>query len=301
MNVAVTGSTGLVGSALVPLLSGAGHGVVRLVRGAPPAAPAERVARWDPDTGAVEKPGLDGVDALVHLAGERVAGGRWTEAKKRRIRESRVRATRLLCETLARLPQPPRTLVCASALGYYGDRGNQVLREESPPGAGFLAAVCRDWEAAAEPARQSGIRVLHLRIGIVLSPKGGALAALLPPFRLGAGGPVGSGAQWMSWVGLDDTLGAILHALANDTLAGPVNVVAPNPVTNREFARTLGRVLRRPAMLPFPAFAARLLLGQMADELLLASARVTPARLQATGYAFRDPTLEGALRRLLGR
>lgn len=298
MNVAITGSTGLLGAALVPRLTSGNHGVVRLVRGTPATASGERVARWDPDTGAVE-PGLDGVDAVVHLAGESVAGGRWTEARKRRIRESRVGATRRLCETLARQPAPPRVLVCASAIGYYGDRGDEVLREESAPGTGFLPTVCREWEAAAEPAARRGIRVVHLRIGLVLSPKGGALAAMLPVFRLGLGGPVGSGAQWMSWIGMDDTLGAILHALMNEALAGPVNLVAPAPVTNREFARTLARVLRRPAIVPFPAFAARLVFGQMADELLLASARVEPARLRATGYAFRDVTLEGALRRLL--
>ena len=298
MNVAITGSTGLIGSALVPRLTSRGHGVVRLVRRTPAIASAERLARWNPDTGAVE-PGLDGVDAVVHLAGESVAGGRWTEARKRRIRESRVPPTRKLCETLARQPTPPRVLLCASAIGYYGNRGDQVLREESAPGAGFLPDVCREWEAAAEPAVRRGIRVVHLRIGLVLSPKGGALAAMLPVFRLGLGGPVGSGAQWMSWIGMDDTLGAILHALMNEALAGPVNLVAPAPVTNREFARTLARVLRRPAIFPFPAFAARLVFGQMADELLLASARVEPARLQATGYAFRDATLEGALRRLL--
>jgi len=300
MNVAITGSTGLIGSALVPRLTSRGHGVVRLVRRTPAIASAERLARWNPDTGAVE-PGLDGVDAVVHLAGESVAGGRWTEARKRRIRESRVPPTRKLCETLARQPTPPRVLLCASAIGYYGNRGDQVLREESAPGAGFLPEVCREWEAAAEPAVRRGIRVVHLRIGLVLSPKGGALAAMLPVFRLGLGGPVGSGAQWMSWIGMDDTLGAILHALMNEALAGPVNLVAPAPVTNREFARTLARVLRRPAIFPFPAFAARLVFGQMADELLLASARVEPARLQATGYAFRDATLEGALRRLLAR
>ncbi len=300
MIVAVTGATGLVGSALVPLLERVGHGVVRLVRGAPAEASGERVGRWDPDTGAVT-PGLDGIDAVVHLAGESVAGGRWTAARKWRIRESRVGATRRLSETLARQPTPPRVLVCASAIGYYGARGDAVLREESPPGAGFLPDLCREWEAAAAPAARRGIRVVHLRIGIVLSPKGGALGAMLPVFRLGLGGLVGSGTQWMSWIGMDDTLGAILHALMNEALAGPVNVVAPAPVTNREFARTLGRVLRRPAILPFPAFAARLAFGQMADELLLASARVEPARLQATGYRFRDPRLEGALRRLLGR
>jgi uncharacterized protein (TIGR01777 family) len=301
MNVAITGSTGLIGSALVPRLTSGSHGVVRLVRGAPAMGSAERVARWDPATGAVE-PGLDGVDAVVHLAGESVAGGRWTEARKRRIRDSRVGATRRLCETLARLPRLPRVLVAASAIGYYGDRGDEVLREESPPGVGFLPEVCREWEAAAEPAARRGIRVVHVRIGLVLSPKGGALAAMLPAFRLGLGGPVGTGAQWMSWIGMDDALGAILHALMNEALAGPVNLVAPAPVTNREFARTLARVLRRPAIFPFPAFAARAVFGhQMADELLLASARVVPERLQATGYAFRDVTLEGALRRLLER
>ncbi|MBI4255412.1 MAG: TIGR01777 family protein [Candidatus Rokubacteria bacterium] len=299
MIVAVTGSTGLIGSALVPRLAAGSHLVIRLVRGAPATAAGERQARWDAATGAIEPSDLAGVDAVVHLAGESVAGGRWTEARKRRIRESRVPATRRLCETLARLPQPPRALLCASAIGYYGDRGDEVLREESPPGAGFLADLCREWEAAAELAARHGIRVVQLRIGLVLSPKGGALAAMLPVFRLGGGGPVGAGAQWMSWIGIDDTLGAILHALTTEALAGPINVVAPAPVTNREFGRTLGRVLRRPAIVPFPAVAARLLLGQMADELLLASARVVPARLEATGYAFRDATLEGALRRLL--
>ncbi len=298
--VAVTGSTGLIGSALGPRLAAGGHSVVRLVRGPSAAAPGERRARWDPDTGAIE-PGLAGVDAIVHLAGENVAGGRWTEARKRRIRESRVEATRRLCETLARLPSPPRVLVCASAIGYYGDRGDEVLREESAPGEGFLPDVCREWEAAAEPAARRGIRAVHLRIGLVLSAGGGALAKMLPVFRLGLGGPIGAGAQWMSWIGMDDMLGAILHALMNEALAGPVNAVAPAPVTNREFAGALARVLRRPAVFPFPTFAARLLFGQMADELLLASARVVPARLQATGYAFRDQTLDGALRRALGR
>jgi uncharacterized protein (TIGR01777 family) len=263
--------------------------------------PGERAVSWDPAAGAIDSTGLVGVDAVVHLAGESIAGGRWTEARKRRIRDSRVSSTRLLARALAQLASPPRVLVAASATGYYGDRGAEVLREESAPGAGFLAGVCREWEAAAEPAARHGIRVVHLRIGLVLSRDGGALASLLTPFRLGAGGPVGSGAQYWSWITLDDLLGAILHALTTEALAGPVNAVAPNPVTNREFAKTLGRVLRRPALLPLPAFAARLVLGEMADALLLASARVVPARLQATGYAFRAPTLEGALRHELGR
>lgn len=302
MLVAVTGSTGLVGGALAPRLAAGGHRVVRLVRSTTTALlPGERAVSWDPDAGAIDSTGLVGVDAVVHLAGESIARGRWTEARKRRIRASRVGSTRLLAEALARLARPPRVLVAASATGYYGDRGDLVLREDSAPGSGFLAGVCREWEAAAEPAARRGIRVVHLRIGLVLSRDGGALAALLTPFRLGAGGPVGSGAQWWSWITLDDLLGAILHALATEPLAGPVNAVAPNPVTNREFAKTLGRVLRRPALLPLPAFAARLVLGEMAGALLLASARVVPARLQATGYAFREPALEGALRRELGR
>lgn len=302
MLVAVTGSTGLVGGALAPRLAAGGHRVVRLVRSTTTALlPGERAVSWDPDAGAIDSTGLVGVDAVVHLAGESIASGRWTEARKRRIRASRVGSTRLLAEALARLARPPRVLVAASATGYYGDRGDLVLREDSAPGSGFLAGVCREWEAAAEPAARRGIRVVHLRIGLVLSRDGGALAALLTPFRLGAGGPVGSGAQWWSWITLDDLLGAILHALATEPLAGPVNAVAPNPVTNREFAKTLGRVLRRPALLPLPAFAARLVLGEMAGALLLASARVVPARLQATGYAFREPALEGALRRELGR
>ena len=303
--VAVTGSRGLVGSALAPALAAAGHRVLRLVRGAAaaPAAPAvgARVARWDPESGALDSSALAGVDAVVHLAGESVAGGRWTEAKKRRIRSSRVDGTRGLAASLARLERPPRVLVSASAVGYYGDRGAELLREGSAPGTGFLAEVCQEWETATEPAARARIRVVRLRIGMVVSRRGGALAAMLTPFRLGAGGPVGGGTQWVSWIAIDDLVGAILHALDTASLAGAVNAVAPEPVQNRELARTLGRVLGRPALLPLPAFAARLLLGQMADELLLASARVEPARLQATGFAFRHPTLEDALRHELGR
>jgi len=300
--VAVTGASGLVGSALVTGLTSAGHRVVRVVRGAGAASVAgQRLARWDPESGALEPSALAGADAVVHLAGESVAGGRWTEAKKRRIRSSRVDVTRRLAEALPRLERPPRLLVSASAVGYYGDRGSEILREDSSPGPGFLAEVCREWEAATDPAARAGIRVVRLRIGMVLSRRGGALGAMLTPFRLGAGGPVGSGVQWVSWIAIDDLVGAILHALATESLAGPVNAVAPEPVTNRELARTLGRVLRRPALLPLPAVAARLLFGQMADELLLASARVEPARLRATGFTFRHARLEDALRHELGR
>ena len=300
--VAVTGASGLVGSALVTGLTSAGHRVVRVVRGAGAASVAgQRLARWDPESGALEPSALAGADAVVHLAGESVAGGRWTEAKKRRIRSTRVDVTRRLAEALPRLERPPRLLVSASAVGYYGDRGSEILREDSAPGPGFLAEVCREWEAATDPAARAGIRVVRLRIGMVLSRRGGALGAMLTPFRLGAGGPVGSGVQWVSWIAIDDLVGAILHALATEALAGPVNAVAPEPVTNRELARTLGRVLRRPALLPLPAVAARLLFGQMADELLLASARVEPARLRATGFTFRHARLEDALRHELGR
>ena len=212
-----------------------------------------------------------------------------------------MRSTALLAATLARLARPPRVLVSASAVGWYGDRGDEILTEGSPPGTGFLAEVCREWEAATGPAALVGIRVAHLRIGMVLSRRGGGLAALLPAFRLGLGGAVGRGVQWMSWIALDDLVGALVHALGADTLAGPVNAVAPHPVTNREFTRTLGRVLRRPAFLPFPALAARLLLGEMANALLLASVRALPLRLTASGYAFEHPQLDGALRAELAR
>jgi uncharacterized protein (TIGR01777 family) len=236
----------------------------------------------------------------VHLAGENIAKGRWNARKKARIRDSRVNGTRLLSEALTRLSKPPAVMVCASAIGYYGDRGDEVLREESASGSGFLAEVCRQWEAAAEPARKRGIRVVHLRIGVVLSPEGGALAQMLFPFRMGLGGKLGSGRQYFSWIAIDDLVTVIAHALTNDTLQGPVNAVAPHPVTNLEFTRTLGRVLARPTLFPMPALAARLAFGEMADELLLSSARVEPTRLLATAYQFRHPQLEGALRHLLG-
>src|SRR5213083_868959 len=227
--VGVTGASGLVGSALVTGLTSAGHRVVRVVRGAGAASVAgQRLARWDPESGALEPSALAGADAVVHLAGESVAGGRWTEAKKRRIRSSRVDVTRRLAEALPRLERPPRLLVSASAVGYYGDRGSEILREDSAPGPGFLAEVCREWEAATDPAARAGIRVVRLRIGMVLSRRGGALGAMLTPFRLGAGGPVGRGAQWVSWISIDDLVGAILHALATESLAGPVNAAPPS-------------------------------------------------------------------------
>ena len=297
MRIGVTGATGLVGSALLPFLQGGGHDVVGLRRGA---AGGGDGPRWDPATGRVDAPGAP-LDAVVHLAGENIAGGRWNAARKARIRDSRVDGTGALCRGLAALDPPPATLVAASAVGFYGDRGDERLDESSPAGTGFLADVCQQWEAAAAPARDAGIRVVHLRIGIVLTPAGGALGQMLLPFKLGAGGVIGSGRQFMSWIALDDLIATVLHALSTDGLAGPVNAVAPNPVTNAEFTKTLGRVLRRPTILPMPAFGARLAFGEMADHLLLGGARIEPSRLRETGFDFGYPDLEGALRHLLGR
>ena len=299
LHVAVSGASGLVGAALVSFLTTGAHRVTRLVRSAP--EPGEDAVRWDPEGGTIDAGGLDGVDAVVHLAGESIAAGRWTSARRARIVSSRVQGTRLLTETLAALSRPPRTLVCASAIGFYGDRGAEVLTEESASGEGFLAEVCRAWEEAAAPAVTAGIRVVHLRLGVVLSAAGGALAMMLPPFELGAGGVLGPGTQYMSWVALDDVVGAVLHSLVSERVQGPANVVAPAAVTNRELTRSLGRVLRRPALIPVPAVALRLALGDMADEMLLASARVEPGRLRDTGYVFRHPELEAALRQTLGR
>jgi uncharacterized protein (TIGR01777 family) len=242
---------------------------------------------------------LDGFDAVVHLAGENIAAGRWTESVKERIRKSRVDGTQLLSRALARLKQPPRAVVQASAVGFYGNRGDESLTESSPRGQGFLPAVCVAWEAAAEPAEKQGIRVVFLRFGVILSRKGGALKKMLLPFRLGVGGVIGDGSQYMSWITLDDAVAAIQHALSTEGLRGPVNVVSPQPVTNRGFTRTLGRALGRPTVFPMPAFAARLAFGEMADALLLSSQRVLPDRLLGSGYSFRHPDLEPALRHVL--
>ena len=296
MNVLVTGSSGLIGTALVPALEGDGHQVRRLRRA--PAAGPDATA-WNPADGTFAPGALDGVDAVVHLAGENIAGGRWTAARKARIRDSRVDGTQRLCAALAALDTPPRVLVAASAIGYYGDRGDELLDEAASPGIGFLPEVSRAWEAAAAPARDAGIRVVHLRIGIVLSPDGGALGQMLLPFKLGVGGVLGSGDQYMSWVSIDDVVGIVRHALADEALSGPVNAVAPQAVTNREFTRALGAVLRRPTILPAPAFALRIALGEMADALLLASTRVDPAALGATAFEFQHPELDGALRHVL--
>lgn len=297
MDVVVSGATGLVGSALSKELEDKGHKVIVLSRSKPS---SDDTIRWDPSRGQIDASRLEGVDAVVHLAGENIVG-RWTPEKKRRIRDSRVQGTRLLAETIAGLSEKPRAMVCASAIGYYGDRGNELLREESEPGGAFLSEVVKEWEAAAAPAREAGVRVANLRFGVVLSAEGGALGTTLPIFKLGLGGKVGSGRQWWSWVALDDVAGAIIHALENESVEGPVNVVAPNPMTNAEYTKVLGDVLNRPTLFPLPAPAARAMLGEVADELLLASARVEPAKLKETGYEFRYPELEDALRHLLAR
>ncbi len=298
-SILVSGSHGLIGSALARALSSGGDRVVPLVR--PASAPTPQGLVWDPAAGRVDAGGLEGLDAVVHLAGESIAGGRWTAARRDRIRRSRIDATALLAGTLARLARPPRVFVCASAVGYYGDRGDEVLHEDSGSGAGFLADLCRDWEAAASPARAAGIRVVYARSGTVLSTAGGMLPRVLPLFRLGLGGVLGSGAQYLSWIALADHIGALQYLLGADGIAGPVNLVAPHAVTNREFTRALGRALRRPTPLPVPAAALRLAFGRLADEALLASTRVEPARLLASGYRFRYPDLGAALAALLHR
>lgn len=298
MNILVTGSTGLVGSAVVPFLTTGGHRVVRLVRGT---ARGPDEVEWNPQAGTIDAAKLEGLDAVVHLAGENIATGRWSAAKKARIRDSRVVGTRVLSEALAKLTNKPRVLVGASAIGFYGERGDDVMTESSAPGSSFLCQVCRDWEGATETARAAGIRVVNLRIGVVLTPRGGALGKMLLPFKLCAGGVVGTGRQFWSWIALDDVIGAIHHAITHEELFGPVNAVSPEPVMNRDFTKTLGRVLGRPTIAPLPAFVVKLLMGEMGEELLLASTRVVPNRLQETGYQFRCPTLNGALRHLLGR
>jgi uncharacterized protein len=290
MKIAMTGSSGLVGSALMPLLATSGHDIVRL----------QRPGGWDPEQGSVNLSTLSGVDALIHLAGESIAAGRWTAARKQRILDSRVKATRFISETISQLNPTPQVLVSASAIGYYGDRGSDVLSEDSPPGKGFLADVCRQWEAATESATRKGIRVVHLRIGIVLSPKGGALAKMLLPFKMGLGGRIGSGKQFWSWISLDDLCAAIVHCIQATGLHGPVNIVSPAPVTNAEFTKALGRALGRPTMFPIPAFAARAVFGEMADPLLLASARVEPAKLTSSRFVFRHRELGSTLKSLLG-
>ena len=288
MNILVTGSTGFIGAALVSRLAEGGHRLIRLRRGA---RSGDVGPTWNPDTGQVHLDDGLQLDAVIHLAGESIAQ-RWTPAAKTRIRSSRVEATRLLSEALARLPQPPRVLICASATGFYGERGEEILDEKSAPGTGFLPEVCEAWEAAADAAQQRGIRVVHLRLGIVLAQQGGALAKMLTAFRLGLGGRLGTGRQYWSWIALEDLLRVVEMALHEDRLRGAVNAVSPGPVTNLDFTRALARALHRPAILPMPAFAVKLLFGEMGCAALLASTRVRPLRLLETGFEFRFPQLD---------
>ena len=294
MNILITGASGVVGRAVTQVLEAQGHKVTPLAR-----TKRDGVAWWDIDAGQVELGPCPSPDVVIHLAGENIASGRWTPAIKGRIRDSRVNGTRLLANHLAAMPQKPRAFICASAIGYYGSRGDDPLEETAPPGSGFLADVCRGWEAAADPAREAGIRTVHARLGIVLSRTGGALARMLTPFRLGIGGCIGNGRQYMSWVHIDDVANALADLAAHDNLAGPVNLVAPHPVTNHQFTKTLGHALHRPTVLPMPTFAVRLLLGEMGDALLLSSIRVKPAVLSNAGFAFRFPSLHDALNDLL--
>ena len=298
--IVVTGATGLVGSLLCNKLEKAGAKAIRAVRR--PVQDDARELYWNPDRGEIDRAKLEGVDAVVHLAGENIAGGRWTEAFKQKILDSRIKGTHLISDALARLERKPRVFICASAIGYYGNRGADVMTEQSAPDTDFLAQVCAQWEASCQAARDAGIPVTNIRIGVVLSPDGGALAKMLTPFKLGAGGKIGSGDQYMSWIALDDLVGAIVYLLSRDEpVTGPVNIVAPNPATNLGFTKTLGRVLSRPTFFPMPAFAARLLLGEMADALLLSSTRVAPQALISSGFKFQYPELEPALRHLLHR
>jgi uncharacterized protein len=293
--IAVAGASGLVGKALCTALEADGDRVVRLVRRE---AAGSNEVTWDPARGRLDAAALEGIDAFVHLSGESIAGARWTRARKRSIVESRTVTTRLVSATLAKLGSKP-ALVAASAIGFYGDRGGEWVDETSRPGHGFLAEVCVEWERAADAAREAGLRVVNARIGVVLDPEGGALATMLLPFRLGLGGRLGSGTQYLSWITLDDLVGALRHCIVSATLLGPVNAVAPAPVTNAELTRALARALNRPAFMTVPAAILHLALGEAADELLLGGARVSSRKLESSGYRFRDPELDAALRRIL--
>lgn len=298
LRIAITGASGMIGRALRPLLTAMGHEVVAVVR----RRPREQEIFWKPSQGTIETAAFEGVDAVIHLAGESIAGARWTESVKQRIRRSRVEGTRLLAEALAGLTRPPRVLITASGINYFGDRGDTPLSDDSPRGTGFLADVVQGWEEATSPAAQAGIRTVSLRFGLVLTPAGGLLPRLLLPFRAGLGGRLGEGQQWMSWIALDDILGAIYWVLMTPNIQGSLNTTAPHPVRNEELTRTLARVLHRPAALSVPPAALRFALGrEAAEELVLSSMRVLPERLLAANYPFRFPQLEPALRHLLGR
>ena len=296
MRVLIAGASGLVGSALIPALEAEGAEVTRLVRRSAGAGEIE----WHPNSDQIDATQLEGFDAVINLAGENIAAGRWTDELKRKIHDSRVNGTHLLSEAIARLKQRPAVFLCASATGIYGDRGDETLDEQSESGSGFLAGVCGEWEQATGPAVQAGVRTVTLRFGPILAREGGMLAKLLTPFKMGMGGKVGSGKQYISWVAIDDVVSAIKLALNDASLRGPLNIVSPNPVTNEVFTKTLGHVLSRPTALAMPAFAVRLAFGEMADEMLLTSQRVIPKKLNDAGYAFQQPELEGALRKHLG-
>lgn len=297
MKICISGASGLVGSALLADLAATGHKVNRLVRERSRAVGGDLY--WNPSNGEIDAAALAECDAVVNLAGESIAAARWTARQKEAIRSSRVNGTRTIAAALAKPNGHPKILINASAVGYYGNRGDELLDETSTPGHDFLADVCQAWEAATEPAAQAGVRVVRVRFGVVLSGRGGALKTMLLPFRLGLGGKVGSGQQYMSWVALDDVVWAIIKCLQDPTLTGPVNVVSPEAVTNLQFTKVLGRVLSRPTIFPLPAFAARIALGEMADELLLASQRVRPKKLLDAGYSFKFPQLERALQHVL--
>ena len=294
--ILVSGSSGLIGSALLPFLRAKGFTVTRLVRNT--TAGKDQIV-WDPAR-PVPPQTVSGFDAIIHLSGESIVG-RWTEAKKRRIIESRTQGTGHLAEAAAKAAQRPQVFISASAVGYYGNRGDEVLREKSPSGTGFAAEICRQWEFATQPATAARIRTAQMRIGVVMSADGGALPKMITPFRLGLGGRLGSGRQWSSWVSVDDVVGAIHHVLTDDALRGPVNTVSPNPVTNAEFTSTLASTLHRPAIFPMPAFAVKLVFGEMGEELFLGSQRVQPAKLSASGYQFKHPDLKNALKEILKR
>ncbi len=297
MNILISGASGLVGSSLIPFLTTGGHRVTRLVR----RQPLENERFWDPENRILDLDDMDNIDVLVHLSGENIGQGRWTPEKKRKIIESRNATTSLIAKSISRLKKLPQVFLCASAIGYYGDRGDEIMTEEHECGKDFISRVCSEWENAAAPAMEKGIRVVFLRIGIVLSPVGGALQRLLPLFKTGLGGKMGSGEQFMSWISMDDLIGTIYHAINDDSLFGPVNIVAPHPVSNLELTRTLGKVISRPTLFTIPASLIKMLFGEMGKEVLLAGTRVEPKKIMASGYRFRHPELEVALRHLLGR
>ena len=295
MRILISGASGFIGGALVPSLESSGAQITRLSRSESGAN--TKTIPWDPAK-AIAPEAVSGFDAVIHLAGESIVG-RWTTSKKEKIRNSRVVGTRNLAQALAHAKNKPKVFICSSAIGYYGDRGGEVLNEGSNPGTGFLPDVCREWEAATQPASDGGIRTVQIRTGIALSSKGGALAKMLTPFKMGVGGRIGNGRQWMSWIDIEDMIGAILHVLNTETLRGPVNMVAPKPVTNADFTKTLAAVLSRPAFFPMPAFAVKLAFGEMGETVLLGSQRVEPAQLVRSGYAFRFTDLQASLQNLL--